>query len=142
MKRPLFLLLLSQLAHPLDVGSVGTRGAVEAQGEGTLLHHAIFANAVVSKQLGCTCAFSACFLCAPISNGFHRPSVPLVVLVSFFFLFPAGIFSRPRNRPFLVDLFHFAVPIDALVVTTLFLALSERGKGLNDESPVLGDRVA
>ena len=104
-----------------------------------MLHHAIFAN-VVSLQLGCTCAVSACFLCAIISNGLHRPSVRPVVVV-FFFVFPAGIFSGPRS-PFLVDLFHFAVPIDALVVTTLFLALSERGRGLNDESPVLGDRVA
>ena len=135
MKGPLFLLLLSQLAQPLDVGSGSrTRGAVEeAQGGGTLLYHTIFANAVVSKQLGFTCAFSACFLCAPISNG---------CFVFSSFVFPAGIFSRLQSSPFLVDLFHFAVPIDALVVTTLFLALSERGRGLNDESPVLGDRVA
>ena len=133
MKGPLFLLLLFQLAHPLIVGSGSrTRGAVEAQQSGgTLLYHAIFANAVVSKQLGFTCAFSACFLCAPISNGFF-----------FFFVFPAGIFSRLQSSPFLVDLFHFAGPIDALVVTTLFLTLSESGRGLNDESPVLGDRVA
>ena len=105
-----------------------------------MLHHAIFAN-VVSLQLGCTCAVSACFLCAIISNGLHRPSVRPVVVV-FFFVFPAGFFSRPRSSPFLVDLFHFAVPVDALVVAALFLTLSERGRGLNDESPVLGDRVA
>ena len=100
MKGPLFLLLLSQLAHPLDVGSVGTRGAVEAQGEGTLLHHAIFANAVVSKQLGFTCAFSACFLCAPISNGFHRPSVPLVVLVLFFLPLSSRNIFQTAKLPF------------------------------------------
>ena len=137
MKGPLFLLLLSQLAHPLDVGSGSrTRGAVEAQGGGTLLYHTILANAVVSKQLGCTCAFSARVLYAPISNGLHRPSICPVV-VFFIFLSAAGIFFS-----LFVDLFHFAVPIDALVVTTLFLALSERGRRLNDESPVLGDRVA
>ena len=62
-------------------------------------------------------------------------------LFCFFFVFPAGIFSGPRS-PFLVDLFHFAVPVVALVVAALFLTLSERGRGLNDESPVLGDRVA
>jgi len=78
LSRPLFLLLLSQLAHPLDVGSGSrTRGAVEAQGGGTLLYHTIFANAVVSKQLGFTCAFSACFLCAPISNGCFCFFLPL-----------------------------------------------------------------
>ena len=141
MKRPLLLLLLSQLAHPLVVGSgSGTRGAVEAQGGGTVLHQAIFAN-VVSSQLGCTCAVSACFLRALIPNGLNRPSVRPVVVV-FFFVFPAGMFFGPRSSPFLVDLFHFAVPVDALVVAALFLALSERGRGLNDESPVLGDRVA
>ena len=51
MKGPLFLLVLSQLAHPLHVGSGGgTRGAVETQSGGTLLYHAIFSNAVVSSS--------------------------------------------------------------------------------------------
>ena len=59
-----------------------------------------------------------------------------VRLLCFFFVFPAGIFSGPRS-PFLVALFHFAVPVDALVVAALFLTLSERGRGLNDESPML-----
>ena len=102
MKGPLFLLVLSQLAHPLHVGSGGgTRGAVEeAQGGGTLLYHTIFANAVVSKQLGFTCAFSACFLCAPISNGFHRPSVPLVVLVLFFLPLSSRNIFQTAKPPF------------------------------------------
>ena len=102
MKGPLFLLLLSQLAHPLDVGSGSrTRGAVEeAQGGGTLLYHTIFANAVVSKQLGFTCAFSACFLCAPISNGFHRPSVPLVVFVLFFLRLSSRNIFQTEKLPF------------------------------------------
>ena len=103
---------------------------MEAQGGGTLLYHTIFVNAVVSKQLGCTCAFSACFLCAPISNGFHRPSVRWLFLFCFFFVFPAGIFSsRPRSCPsFLVDLFHFTVQTGAMVLAVLFLTLSRMGK--------------
>ena len=109
MKRPLFLLLLSQLAHPLDVGSgSGTRGAVEAQGGGTLLHHAIFAN-VVSTQLGCTCAFSARVLYAPISKCLRHSSICLLLLV---------------------DLFHFAVPVGAMVVAAPFLTLSGMGRGI------------
>ena len=146
MKGPLFLLVLSQLAHPLHVGGGGgTRGAVETQSGGTLLYHAIFSNAVVSTQLGCIRAFSAHVLYAPILIVcIVRRSVRLLLFkIYFIFSFQKEqYFSDREASPFLVDLFHFAVPIDALVVTTLFLALSERGRGLNDESPVLGDRVA
>ena len=141
MKELLFLLLLSQLAHPLDVGSgSGTRGAVEARGGGTLLHHAIFSNAVVSTQLGCIRAFSAHVLYAPILIVcIVRRSVRLLLLFSSSF---QQEYFGPRNSPILSDLFHFTVPIGAMVVAALFLTLSGRGRGLNDESPVLGDRVA
>ena len=95
MKGTLFLLLISQLAHPLDVGSSGgTRGAVEAQeGGGTVLHHAIFAN-VVSFQPA-FCVLSLLTLCIV------RRSVRLV----FFFLrlFSRNIFQTaelpPPQRP-------------------------------------------
>ena len=71
---------------------------VEAQGGGTLLHHAMFANV------------QECF--------------------------------RPRNSPLLSDVFHFTVPIGAMVVAALFLTRSGRGSVLYDDPPVLGDRMA
>ena len=86
--------------------------------------------------------FSLLFCVLPFLTVFIVHLSLWLFLFCFFFVFPAGIFSRQRNSPLLIDLFHFAVPVDALVVAALFLTLSERGRGLNDESPVLGDRVA
>jgi hypothetical protein len=69
-----------------------------------------------------------------------RRSVRLLLFFSF--IFPAGIFSRTRNSPLLSDLFHFPVPIGAMVVAALFLTRSGRGRVLYDDPPVLGDRMA